>query len=419
MTVPPPVPAPVKKVHRLSVWQLILGVSGFLFYLLAIVLLLVLMTAFQPGNTVIALNIENIRVNIWVMAFLACLIIPSIIYAIRRLRGIETGPVLIDNRKFLWAVGWMVVWVGVIYLGNHYYSQTQPAFLTAFLNVVTISLPVFFWVSLGGFRLKIHSVQRAWGVFTLTQLISMMATVFVEALLFIGVVIAAGAWLSQQAEFLPYLSILQSQGSLSEQNIQSLVYASLPLIQTPILYAGIAVGVCLLVPMIEELFKPLAVWFFAGKGISPSEGFFIGMVCGGAFALVESLMMMSMSSGDLWITAVFARAGAGLLHVITAGLSGWALSKSWQDGKYWRVALVYLGVILMHGLWNFFALLMGLNNFVIPVDSALIAALIPASRWILGGIILAEITLMFFVNRRLQKESLPPVFQLMDDPLQN
>jgi hypothetical protein len=419
MTVPPPIPAPVAKVHRFSVWQLILGISGFLFYLLAIILLLVLMAAFKPGSTAIALNNESIRVNLWVMAFLACLIIPSIIYAIRRLRGNETSPLFIDNRKFLLAVGWMVVWVGVIYLGNHYYSQTQPAFLTAFLNVVTISLPVFFWVALGGFRLKIHSVQRAWGVFSFTQFVSMMATVFIEALFFIGVVIAAGAWLSQQAEFLPYLSILQSQGTLSEQNIQSLVYASLPLIQTPIVYAGIAVGFCLVVPMIEELFKPLAVWFFAGKEISPSEGFFVGMVCGGAFALVESLMMMSMASGDLWITAVFARAGAGLLHVVTAGLSGWALAKSWQDGKYWRVALVYLGVILMHGLWNFFALLMGLNNIVIPVDSALIAVLIPASKWILGGIILAAISLLFFVNSHLQKETLPPVFPVMDDPLQS
>lgn len=289
--------------------------------------------------------------------------------------------------------------------------------MTALLNILVIALPVLFWVTLGSYQLQIHSKQRAWGVFTFSQLLTFSIITFAELLFVMIVLVFAGIWISQQAEFLPYLNILQNQGALTEKNVQSIVSEIIPLLDISNLMAGIIVGVCLAIPMIEEMLKPLAVWIFVGKEITPSEGFALGLICGGGFALIESLAMMNMADSTLWLSTALGRVGTSLLHITTVGLSGWALAKSWQDSKYWRISFVYLGVILLHGVWNFFAILMGINRIAIPIDSAFISNLMPISSWVLVilGLVLAAIMLLF--NRALHKGTIPPALtRPMDEP---
>jgi hypothetical protein len=409
MTLPPPVPAPVKKQHRFSVWQLVLGSVSLLIYLIGILVLTGLLSSSQSHGTSLALNSQGIEFYLWAMVFFAVLVIPSILLPIRRLKGAESRPFFADSRIIWVGIGLLALWPGVVYLGNQLSTHSLPGVLSALLNIVAISLPILFWVILGSYRLKIRSNQRAWGVFNFSQIVTTSISTTIEAILFVVVVIAAGAWMSQQAEFLPYLSILQSQGTLTQQNLQSLLSEVLPLIQTPFLYAGIVIGLCLAIPMIEEFFKPLAVWLFVGKEITPSEGFSLGLICGAGFALVESLLMMSIATGDLWTSTVIGRAGTALLHITTAGISGWALARSWQDCKYIRMAAVYLGVIVLHGLWNFFAVLSGLNGLVFPIDSKLINTLMPISHWVLVGLAAVMATIVLLFNRHLRKESIPPV----------
>jgi hypothetical protein len=169
--------------------------------------------------------------------------------------------------------------------------------------------------------------------------------------------------------------------------------------------------------MIEEGFKPLGVWLIAGKKLTPTQGFAAGLLSGATFGLLESLSLMSMVSGSTWLVTAVARIGTGLLHTLTAGLSGWALAKTLQDQKYIRLALTYTGVVLLHGSWNLFAVLMGIGKVAIPIKYDFINRLMDFSPWalsILVGLMFAALILM---NARLRKQSNPPALTEFSDTL--
>jgi len=125
------------------------------------------------------------------------------------------------------------------------------------------------------------------------------------------------------------------------------------------------------------------------------------------------------SASDAWVSTVIGRVGTGLLHVTTAGILGRAMAKSWQDGRYSRISLTYLEMIVLHGTWNFFALLLAVKSAVIPIESSLIEALLPYVDWVLCGLGVGMIALLTLVNHRLQKEARPPSFPVVSAPQQN
>ncbi len=97
-----------------------------------------------------------------------------------------------------------------------------------------------------------------------------------------------------------------------------------PYLSNPAVIATILSYIALIVPLIEELLKPLAVWIFATKIESPAQGFAMGVLCGAAFALIESLNA-SADGTATWPFIVGIRAGTGLLHMTTSGLVGWGI----------------------------------------------------------------------------------------------
>jgi hypothetical protein len=169
--------------------------------------------------------------------------------------------------------------------------------------------------------------------------------------------------------------------------------------------------------MLEELFKPLGVWLMAGKKMTPSQGFTAGLICGATFGLLESLSTIYMVSGNNWVFTAVARIGTGLLHTFTAGLSGWALARTLQDNKYIRISLMYIGVVLLHGCWNLFAILMAVNKMILPINSPLLDKLSNASSWVLVGLAVAMLVILVLVNTFLRRRSNPPVLPELSDKL--
>jgi len=98
-------------------------------------------------------------------------------------------------------------------------------------------------------------------------------------------------------------------------------------------------------------------------------------------------------------------------------MSGWALAKTWQDNHYIRVALTYCGVVLLHGLWNFFAVLMGLSSMPIPIRSNLLTVLMNNSTWVLLGITVCMLLLLLWMNLNLRKKLTPPELPVFSDKL--
>jgi hypothetical protein len=408
MTLPPPLPIPAKKIHRASVWQLVLGAVSGLTYLLLTVLVVLVVSGYKSGGGLATLDSQMVEITAWALAFFTLLCIPSIIMASRRLRGIDPQPLTISPRMLVVAAALLALWIGLVFMGYKLDQLGMPAIFYGLLNILIVVLPVAVFLLAGSHRLRLRSTQRAWGAFNFSQFITPAVATTFELIGFGVILIAAGTWLVQQAEFIPYMTLFESQGMLSEQAIESMVNDLLPLVQPSLLYGAAILIMCVFIPVIEELFKPLAIWMFAGRNITPSEGFLLGMVSGAAFGVTESLLMMAMAGGA-WTSTVIGRAGASLLHVTTTAILGWTMARTWQDGKYMRVSMVYLAMIAVHGAWNLFAVLMGLNDMAFPAEYEWLSALMPYAQWVLCGLAAAMLAALLFINRRLQNESTPPL----------
>lgn len=155
-------------------------------------------------------------------------------------------------------------------------------------------------------------------------------------------------------------------------------------------------------PLIEETFKPLALWFLAGRKMTPTQGFTAGLVCGATFALLESLSNIYPALGPEWASTVAVRVVAALLHITFSGLVGLGLALAWRRGKYFQLAGLFLLAVALHGLWNGVSLLSGLGPLLNPAQYSVLVFLgrfADIFMFVLAAFILA---LLLGVNRYLR-----------------
>ena len=170
--------------------------------------------------------------------------------------------------------------------------------------------------------------------------------------------------LSQNPNAVFDLTRLEERLTTSQSDPDAIMRALRPYLSNPLVIFG---GLALLsgfVPLIEEFFKPLAVWLLKGKILTPAEGFATGVLAGSGFALIESLGQVGAFNGTGWLVLEIGRGGTDLLHIFTAGMMGWALVNAWKNGKVWLLGLVYLAAIITHGMWNALVLGIGLTPFM-------------------------------------------------------
>jgi hypothetical protein len=145
--------------------------------------------------------------------------------------------------------------------------------------------------------------------------------------------------------------------------------------------------------MIEEILKPLGVWFLAGQKLTPTQGFVFGILSGAGFGLFENLGNTS-SGGAAWAILASTRISTLLLHCFTAGLVGWALASAWSQRRYLRLGISYILAVLVHGLWNGMAVLSAaasvqdLTNVTIPTSLKQLGSISDVGIVVLGALIL-------------------------------
>jgi hypothetical protein len=110
-----------------------------------------------------------------------------------------------------------------------------------------------------------------------------------------------------------------------------------------------------LIPLIEELIKPLGVWFFAKQLTFPAQGFAFGALSGAAYALIETLGVSAQTEG--WASLLLSRVGTGILHITTTALMGAAIAYAIRERRFLRLLITYFLAASMHGLWNALAVL--------------------------------------------------------------
>ncbi|HOW92515.1 MAG TPA: PrsW family glutamic-type intramembrane protease [Anaerolineaceae bacterium] len=396
--------------RALTIAQLVISIIDIVLALGSVIALaFVLITSLDkdlssPENT----QLINI---LFVIVAVIILTVPSLVSSLRYLIGIPPRPAV--RRKLLFASLALLLVPLLILLGSRLPANPSGVWLSALISVLTILIPIWWFLEIGRYHLAAGSVQRQWGLSTFSIFITLPVIILVEIIVLgIGLVLTA-LWLVQQPEFAPFVNQFSGQFPPDLQGLENFSFDFLPLLSRPEVIAALLAAVVLVVPMLEELLKPLALWLLHRRGLTPAEGFTAGLICGAAFALLESLFSVSAVMPGDWLFTVTGRLGTGLLHIFTAGLNGWALASTWRDGRHMRVALIYILTVLIHGAWNFFAVMMGLQTITgLPVSG--FSSLGASASWVLLGMALFMLIALVLFNRRLRRAVAPPPLPAME-----
>jgi hypothetical protein len=170
---------------------------------------------------------------------------------------------------------------------------------------------------------------------------------FLEALLLIPTLIVIGAGLSASPQGRQFLELLADQVPWSSASLRERVR---DLLLQPWVILITLGYIAVLVPLLEEAVKTLAIWPLLRRKLTTAEAFIGGALAGAGYALFEALFMTQ--PGADWTAAAIGRGGATLMHAFTAGLSSWGLATAVASRRWSRLALAYFVAVAIHGLWN-------------------------------------------------------------------
>lgn len=298
----------------------------------------------------------------WASGIFGLAALPSLVLAVRRLLAPDRAQVSAPGR-FRLASLLMLVWP--LALAGGFAAQKSGAPLWVFLPLHTLAtiLPLWWMVEFSRRGLQGGTAQRGWGSFNFALFVSNPLAVIVELVGGIGGLMAIGVFLASKPEIATRLEQLQSDIFALQNDPAALQELFMPFFSDPIILLVALVAIAGLVPLLEELFKPLAVWAMGGRKITPAEGFVLGAIAGGAFAVQETLLSALSVAPESWLGVIVGRAGTGALHVTTTALMGRAIAEVWNGGSWLRAVGTYLAVVLMHGAWNTFSVLSGFGQF--------------------------------------------------------
>lgn len=396
---------PAAKPSRfLTISQLIVSILGILnsvFVLFSLVFLL----QSPSADSFLGDQKSQLLNMIWVFLAILLLTIPSLVASIRAL---SSSPASNPQRgRLLFASVALLLLFPLVWLSSQPANPISGSAL-AMVNIFSILVPIWWLLELGHFQLVTGPRKRQWGLVVFGFYISLPVTIILEFIFILVAALLGWMWLVQQPEAAPLLALLGSETSLDPTMLQQLSEVLLPLLQRPQIVAVLFAIIGLSIPIIEELLKPLGLWVLNNRHLSPAEGFSAGMICGAAFALLESLLSLSAALPSDWLYTVVGRAGTGLLHVFTAGLNGWALAATWKDGKYLRAGLTYILTVALHGTWNVFAVLMGMKMVSAELPWFTLPSIASGAVWVLSTLAALILLALILFNRYLRTQSQSP-----------
>ena len=338
-------------------------------------------------------------------ALSSLLLLPSAWYALLRLIGrpvVEPGRLGRVAQSLTKPVLLLLAIILAVLLGDFVSRSARLDWvLLPPLHVLAVGLPVLLLAYLGYRGLPTGSLQRSWGVFASGLVLGPLLTLGAELFAILVLLVLAGIYISMRPDLIQELVGLGEQlEQFRDAPERALPLVSPYLSQPAVIFTafGFTAGI---VPLIEELFKPVGVWLLAGRRLSAAEGFVSGVLSGAGFALFENLAFTS--TGGEWTASVILRMGTGLLHILTAGLTGWALALAWSHRRYLRLVVIFFCAVLLHAVWNSLALVTTVSILSLPaqIDTQSLASL--------AGVALLVITFVSFaillgLNRALRKD---------------
>jgi hypothetical protein len=398
----PTIQNPQTRIRNPSVWQF--GLS----LLMALALLIISIRLTQEGLAGISdpkISSSEITQSLLLAAGVALcgiLLLPSAGYALARLAG---WPVERFSLPWKAGPGKTLFLLAVIYILLLVVGSLASAFsalrwwLLPPVHVLAIGLPVLGVVYMGGRSLAHGSPQRAWGLFGCGMTIGPGLIMVIEVMtMIVGGVVGILLIASQPDQAREVINLAERLRTVQPAQDQIMPLLE-PYLRRPVVIAAVLAFLALIVPMIEELFKPVGVWLLMRRGLTPAEGFTAGLLSGAGFALVESLGYASDISGG-WASVVLIRSCTALMHIFTSGLTGWGLA-ALSHKQYARFGKAYLGAVLIHGIWNGLTITSAGLVLLFPDQMLALVGSLLAICGILG-LFLAVFALLLIFNRKLR-----------------
>lgn len=247
----------------------------------------------------------------------------------------------------------------VTYLASSHIDAVR--WLLPFLQIPAVLTPIYWVYQYSTRKVFPRPTQRNWIALGLDLTLQPLLAVIFEIIFMVILTIPIVAWLAFNPDLLDKLMVslqeIQNNPMLSIEQIESITAGWL---ENPWVIFFIQLFVAVLVPLLEELIKPFLVWRWIKRPLTAMDGFLLGLIGGASFTIYENFGNLgSMVVLDDWYTILLARLGTSLLHMGTSALLGWALMKTFSDRKVFRIFGIYTVSVLLHGGWNFFAIIQG------------------------------------------------------------
>lgn len=233
--------------------------------------------------------------------------------------------------------------------------KTVSWFFLPLLTIPAIVLPLLAILALGAQKLPFGTRWQSWNVLGLGMTLVPFVLFMLEVVVLIIIFVIVIAYIIAQPELASELQALSQQIMLLGPQSEAARDLLSPFLTRPGVITVALLYIAILVPALEEIFKPLGVWLLAGKLESPAQGFTLGALSGAGYALIETIGVSSQTVE--WASLLFSRIGTGLLHITTSALMGAAIVLAWRERRYLRLVGTYLLALTLHGLWNTFAIL--------------------------------------------------------------
>ncbi len=235
----------------LTIAQLILSSLGILGALAGASLFLIsglvnLFSATDQGSSTTALFSLA-----WVCGLVAALAFPSLFFSIQRLRGTTLALPQMDGFRI--ATVCLFIWPLVILLGSWASAQASYSWLVLPpLQILAISLPVWWVIEFARRGLLSGSLQRNWGIVNFSLLITTPLVVIVEMFVFLFLLLLFILWIIDQPALLSELKSLALNFQLAQSDPESILPMVLPFLQKPGVIIGLLASLSGIVPLIEE-----------------------------------------------------------------------------------------------------------------------------------------------------------------------
>ena len=399
--------APSTKIDWLTIGQLMVGVISCLMTFFLAILLVYLGVSGGLSKANSAMDTTAMFMLAGLITTIGILNIPSVVLAVRSLSGKQFEPAIKTNSFRMASLGLISLPVWLL-VGQSITRTTLAAWLLPWINILALLIPIWWLVEFGRRQLPSGSPQRSWGLISVSLGLTPLITLLAELIVSIIVLLAVFTALSSDPLWMDKFNQLIIQFNQSELDSQFFESFYKELLASPLVISAIFLTVGLIMPLMEELLKPLGLWALRKRLLTPAEGFSGGLICGAGFALVESATMIAQNGGGSdWGQMVLLRIGTSLLHMTASGFVGWGLASAWNQKKYGRTLFAFLAATGVHCLWNSLALLV----ILLPVitSSRTQVALLQISpgvgAFVMVGILVLLGAALALMNRRLYRET--------------